>query len=299
MEQQPIISVIIPVFNEGANLSLCLDSLLNNAEKRVELIVVDDGSTDNSLDIAHKYASVHNSIRVISQPRQGVCAARNQGLNEARGEFVTFVDGDAYVEEHLLDHYLHLQEQGNYDLVICGIDTDTNDHANRELNQEEMLGLLFQQPEKHACVWNKLYRTSIVRRCNLQFEGVYGYNADRLFNFQYIRHAGQALHSQRLYYHCVERKGNLMKRDLSQHQYGALDGFERMLYYSRKYSPTLQNAIIQQYVRYALHISQQDASMRVVTTPILQQLQPQLTGWLRWQCRLFLCCPSLARFFLI
>ena len=258
MEVQPKISVIIPVHNEGEHLSLCLDSLLNNLEKEIEIIVVNDGSTDNSLTIAHRYAEAHDCIKVLTQPQSGVCIARNNGLTHAVGEFVTFVDGDAFVDEHLIDHYLMLQGEGDYDIVICGISTNRKSarRVQKEFDQEGMLYNLFDDPyySDNTYVWNKLYRTQIIMRNRVQFEPQYGYNADRMFNFQYMRHSTKALFNNQSYYHCVVRKASIVTRDLKQQNYGALAGFERMHYYSRKYSQRLQKAIAKHFCSYAMSV---------------------------------------------
>lgn len=304
MDQQPLVSVIIPVFNEGLNLSLCLDSLLNNQEKRVEIIVVDDGSTDNSLQIAEQYAASNPSIHVYTQANQGVCAARNLGLSKVHGQFVTFVDGDAYVESLLLDNYLQLQAVGDYDLVACGVrekeegDTSMADKM-QELDQEAMLYCLFDDPyfNYNGYVWNKLYRTQIIQRCNILFEDKYGYNADRMFNFQYMRHMNRAIVNGKAYYHCAQEKGSIVERDLSHRHYGALEGFERMLYYSRKYSKRLQRAVIRHYCNHALRVFKSNPDMEDTVHLILSKHQADLTGWLYIRCKLFLLQPYLGYLF--
>ena len=94
----PAISIIVPVFNAAQYLQECLDSILSQSFNDFELILIDDGSTDNSLSICQSYERRDSRIKIISGPNQGVSAARNKGLNVACGEWITFVDPDDWVE---------------------------------------------------------------------------------------------------------------------------------------------------------------------------------------------------------
>ena len=91
------ISVIIPVYNVESYLRQCLDSVVNQTFEDIEIICVDDGSTDGSLDILNKYASSDNRFKIISQPNQGLGTARNNGLKLACGNYIYFLDSDDYI----------------------------------------------------------------------------------------------------------------------------------------------------------------------------------------------------------
>ena len=93
----PKISVIIPVYNVEKYLRECLDSLLNQTFKDIEIICVNDGSTDGSLNILNEYASKDSRFIIINQNNQGLSAARNNGLNVAKGDYVAFLDSDDYI----------------------------------------------------------------------------------------------------------------------------------------------------------------------------------------------------------
>ena len=97
-----ILSIIIPVFNTEKYIRKCLDSCLHQDEKEYEIIVIDDGSPDNSVDIVKQIAATTEKVRIVSQPNLGLSAARNVGLSLAQGEFVWFVDSDDYIEDNCL-----------------------------------------------------------------------------------------------------------------------------------------------------------------------------------------------------
>lgn len=102
----PIISIIVPVYNTGNFLYQCIDSLINQTYKNIEIILINDGSTDNSLDICELFKKIDSRVIVINQSNQGVSQARNQGIKKARGDYIGFVDSDDYVDIHMYEKML-------------------------------------------------------------------------------------------------------------------------------------------------------------------------------------------------
>ena len=115
----PLISVIIPVYNVAQYLPRCLDSICNQTYQNLEIILIDDGSTDSSLEICQQYAQKDPRIRVFHQENSGVCAARNRGLDCAKGDFVCFVDSDDWLDENFYQHLVATQQKTSAD-VLCG-----------------------------------------------------------------------------------------------------------------------------------------------------------------------------------
>lgn len=119
------LSVIVPVYNTGNYLNKCIDSILKQTFQNFELIIVDDGSTDNSLDILRSYEKKHPSkIKVISQENKGQANARNNAISVSKGEFYSFVDSDDWILPTMYEEMINLAENNNYDIVI----SDTVDH---------------------------------------------------------------------------------------------------------------------------------------------------------------------------
>lgn len=162
MTNSPLISVIVPIYNVAAYLPRCVDSILAQTYKNLEIILVDDGSTDNCLEICQQYAQKDNRIKVIHQENQGVSAARNTGLDNMHGDFVAFVDPDDWLPENAYEILIDLHQKTGADIAWGGFcrqnqqNTAPGDSISQEtrplqLNMAEILRLpvLF--------CWDKLY----------------------------------------------------------------------------------------------------------------------------------------------
>lgn len=113
------ISIIVPVYNTALQTAKCLDSLVNQTYKNIEIIVINDGSTDNSKDVINEYAKKYSNIIAINQENQGVSAARNAGLKKADGKYLAFVDGDDYVLENMYELLYDKIKEDDLDVVVC------------------------------------------------------------------------------------------------------------------------------------------------------------------------------------
>lgn len=126
--ETPIVSFVVPVYNSASYLTQTLTSIQNQTETCWECICVDDGSSDSSLSIIKDFASLDSRFIVISQENKGVSAARNRGLQQARGEWVNFVDSDDIVEKDMIESLsLYLQKKDLCDLIVCGMIDDIYD----------------------------------------------------------------------------------------------------------------------------------------------------------------------------
>ena len=115
----PLISVIIPVYNTAQYLPRCLDSIIANDYQKLEIICINDGSTDNSLYVLQEYKEKDNRIVVIDSPHSGVSKTRNKGLDRASGEYIAFVDSDDWIHKEFFSVLLRLQKLNDSDVVIC------------------------------------------------------------------------------------------------------------------------------------------------------------------------------------
>ena len=170
MEEAPKVSVIIPVYNTEQYLRQCLDSVVNQTLREIEIICVDDGSTDKSLFILQEYARSDERVHIISQKNQGPGAARNIGLDRALGKYLIFLDSDDWFEKDFLENMVWQAKETNADVVIC-CSNEFDTHSGRTYDGSWMLktqllpGMVF-SPEKvfktlfqftYGWPWDKLY----------------------------------------------------------------------------------------------------------------------------------------------
>lgn len=129
------ISVIIPIFNAEKTLKRCLDSILNQTFKNFEIICVNDGSQDKSIDILKEYKEKDNRIIIIQQENKGVSSARNAGIKIAKGKYITFIDSDDWIEPYT---YMSVKQQmnNNYDIIRIEQMKDNLKRKNMEYNQD-------------------------------------------------------------------------------------------------------------------------------------------------------------------
>ena len=162
--KKPLISIIIPVYNVEKYLSRCLNSVISQDYKNIEVILVDDGSTDNSLKICNNYCQRFNFIKVFSKRNEGLSSARNYGIKQAEGSFLMFIDSDDYVSRTFCSAALNNQKKYNSDIVIFDYNrvttksqTHSFNHKQGIVNKKDAMQYLI----NNSYAWNKLYRRKI------------------------------------------------------------------------------------------------------------------------------------------
>ncbi len=118
-KNKPLISVIIPIYNSQKHLEECLSSVLQQTYQNLEVILVDDGSTDDSSKLVNDYKKRNQNIKVIHQKNQGLSAARNAGLKIATGDYITFVDSDDKIEANMIENLIKALQKDNSDIAVC------------------------------------------------------------------------------------------------------------------------------------------------------------------------------------
>ena len=133
-----LISVIIPVYNVQDYLPRCLDSVINNSYRNLEIICVNDGSTDRGLEILRDYEKKDSRIHVFSKKNGGLSSARNEGLKHCTGKWVAFIDSDDWIHKNYFEVLLNHQKENDYDVVVCNyVRTSDDDVLNYDLTECE------------------------------------------------------------------------------------------------------------------------------------------------------------------
>lgn len=180
----PKISVIIPVYNVAEYLPNCLDSILNQSVKEVEIICVNDGSSDNSLEILKDYEQKDKRVIIIDKENEGSGVARNAGLAIAKGKYVYFVDGDDWLEVDALNSMFEKAEDLNTDILIFGglsyyenksqkggysADKLPQKYLNKVFSAKDIKKEIFKFP---STAWTKLYKRTFLEKNNIKFQPI-------------------------------------------------------------------------------------------------------------------------------
>lgn len=174
--KETTVSIIVPVYNSVSTIKKCVDSILNQTYINLEIILIDDGSSDDSLKVCKQYAQTDNRIVVLYHQNHGVSYTRNIGLNAATGEYVMFIDADDTVSSEWVKRYVEAIQTFDADLVIGGLTIEYQDGKNVN-STSPILGILESEIWKYICetesgifgyVPNKLYKRDIVG--NIRFK---------------------------------------------------------------------------------------------------------------------------------
>ncbi len=190
---EPLVSIIIPVYNAEEYLEESLGSVLNQSYKNIEVICVNDGSTDDSLEILKKFKQDDFRIIIVSQDNQGAGAARNHGLKTAKGEYVLFFDADDILREQAIQKLIKIATKKNTDVILFGYYKFTEKEViyvdfspkvlkvpiNKVISPEIVADRLFQAD--HGMPWNKFYKLSFLCDAGVQFQNLKNTN-DEFFS---------------------------------------------------------------------------------------------------------------------
>lgn len=216
-QQQPLVSIIVPIYNAQDHIARCVESIRRQTYQNLEILLLNDGSQDVSLQVCQMYAGVDKRIVLIDKANSGVAATRNLGLQYARGKYLQFVDADDTILPNATELLVDRAERYNADLVIAHYNRITPPRPRSEeaeakrprphrpdkvqtfgfllegtMNKEEFASRLMQEPASfyYGVMWNKLYRADIVRAhedivCAEELD----WSEDLYFNLSYIRYA--------------------------------------------------------------------------------------------------------------
>jgi len=224
-----LISVIIPVYNtDAALLNACVNSVLNQTHRQVELLIVDDGSETAAAEECDRLAETDSRISVIHKPNGGVSSARNYGLENAKGDYIAFLDSDDYIDEDMYACMLSDLLQYRADIATCGMVRENIDRDNEPWGSEKDDVLLYNRTEwlrmvgaangiLPVHVGNKLYRRSCIG--DVRFNTSYKHAEDTLFNFRVALNSERTVENNVIRYHYVNNELSVTHKPFSENKF--------------------------------------------------------------------------------
>ena len=221
----PKVSIIVPIYNAEKTLKRCVNSILNQDYIDFELLLIDDGSKDSSGAICDEYAAKDARVRVIHKENSGVSASRNLALNEAKGEYLQFLDADDWITPNATRLLVESAVLNGCDMVISDFYRVIGERLSHKgsidedgvLTREEFANLMMENPADfyYGVLWNKLYSRAIIEKYQLRMDPKISWCEDFMFNLEYIRHCENIFVLQVPIYYYVKTKGSLVSQGMS------------------------------------------------------------------------------------
>ena len=214
------ISVIVPVYNIEGYIERCLKSIQKQTYPRFEVIIIDDGSTDNSLLLCQKFAKKYRNFRVINQKNQGLSAARNTGIKKATGDFLAFVDGDDEILPNFLADLMTAAEVADAEIAICGffevylkntriVKNKSRQSMTVKTGREAVKDLLIFQKNIEIVTWNKLYKKELFHEVRFPVGKIC---EDNLTTYKLLARAKKVVYLDLVLYRYFRRNNSITKK---------------------------------------------------------------------------------------
>lgn len=186
-----LVSIVIPIYNVEDFLGNCLSSIKNQSYKNIEVLLVNDGSKDNSKKICDNFVEIDDRFKYFYQKNSGVSSARNNGMRNAQGEYITFVDGDDYLDKNHIEKMINglsqseLAISGRKNVTENGIEAEFKNDRNIIFTRKELIDQILKTGIVYSFPWNKIYKLKILHDNSIQFDESLDYGEDLVFNIQY------------------------------------------------------------------------------------------------------------------
>lgn len=228
----PMISIIVPVYNASPYLRQCLDSILAQSFRDFEAILVNDGSTDDSLAICRSYAQRDSRFLILDKENSGVSDSRNKAMDCAQGKYLQFIDSDDWFTPDASSVLLHVAESTGSDLVVGHFYRVVGERAaqrghikeDRILTRTDYAEEMLKAPANYyyGVLWNKLYRRSIIEGNHLSFDPQIKWSEDFLFNLEYLEHVRLIAAVSHPIYYYRKRENSLVNSQASLRRLAAM-----------------------------------------------------------------------------
>lgn len=271
-----LISIIVPIYNSEQYLDKCIQSIINQTYRNIEIILVNDGSTDNSLSVCEKYQKKDGRIQIVSQENQGLICARITGLNYASGNFIGFVDSDDWIEECMYEKLAQKEKETAADLISSGFISDNEIRNTQDITYDNYEEGLYDNLDTdiyptmlhhdiangrglQCSLVNKLFKKSILCKVYEDIETEVFFGEDCLAIYTYCLMANSIYIMKDAFYHYLIRKGSMCRtknEKLATNSYLLYKGLKKQF---MKYEKP--DVLMRQLKRYILQIETHNLSM--------------------------------------
>ena len=204
-----MVSILVPVYNASKYLRQCVDSLTGQTYTDLQIVLIDDGSTDDSWELMQEMAQEDPRLEVYSQPNCGVAATRNHLLEKVRGEFVLFVDSDDWIELNTIEVLLEEQQKGDFDIVMFK-ESGKGDGKVKLFDKEQSINLFLEHHLFRGMLWNKLFKSLLLN--GLTFDNSIYYGEDAAFVWQTLQRVSKVALVNKSFYHYGENEDSLSRQ---------------------------------------------------------------------------------------
>ena len=240
------ISIIVPIYNVEQYLDKCIESLVNQTYKNLEIILIDDGSKDNSRKIVNSWTAKDNRIKSIHKKNGGLSDARNAGMKIATGDYIGFVDSDDWINYKMYEVLINNLEKYNADISACAINKidekyfiDEKQVLNENIcmfTAEEALENLIDEGILKQTVWNKLYKREVINGICFEFGKIH---EDEFWSYQIFGRCKKIVYTYAELYYYLQRPGSIMDKPFSIQRLDGLEARNNRLKYIQKNFPML------------------------------------------------------------
>lgn len=230
------VSIIVPIYNMENYLEKCIESIIEQSYKNIEIILINDGSIDKSEIICKKYQMKDYRIKLISTKNEGVSNARNLGIEASTGEYISFIDPDDTVDKKYIEKLLICIKKYSCDVVFClekDVYPDLKKSYDIKLKDEKSLSNNFYKDfyliaEQFHASWGKLYKSDIIKKYNIKFPLNIVVSEDHIFNQEYLKYVKTYGFLNEHLYNYYIRKNNSASRNISEkHFLSELENLKR------------------------------------------------------------------------
>ena len=276
MESLPCISIVIPTYNAGKYIKKCIQSIINQTYSDFEVIIVNDGSTDDTKAICEKFAELDSRINLISTENKGAGSARNTGISKAKGRYISFIDSDDYVCRDYYARMYEMIEKGNADIAeghykrVSGYDEDifTNTGKKEEYSNIEKLLILYGENEveyiNSVIVTNKLYRKELFNDVKFPTNRIID---DEFIMYKLLYNSKKIVATPDIMYAYVQSEESVMRASFKEKRvHDTLDVYDEVYeFFKDKGNDELIEKILIRYLGYGIELTQKTSRSKEIT----------------------------------